>query len=198
MSNNDVHIVVQFGFWNVGSRNELDLRNIMLLDNQYTVYLFCNKRLVKIFCTIDESMTVKGNGVTINTAYKAYVKGYGKVWLDERVITNILALNNVKSKFRVTYDSNSYEVFAVHNPSEQDVHFNMHNYGIQYHYTKNSHITPVQTVSYNKAGYRERQPNSAKLAKEIYAKVRHTSQKYFKNLIKSNIIRKFPVTSVWP
>jgi hypothetical protein len=40
-------------------------------------------------------MTVMGNGgkLTINT--KANLKGYGKLWFDERAITNILSLKRV-------------------------------------------------------------------------------------------------------
>ena len=42
---------------------------------------------------------------------KAFVKNYGEVWFDTRAITNILSLKNVKNKYRVTYDSESEDVF---------------------------------------------------------------------------------------
>ena len=78
-SDDDDHVEAQFGFLNVGGRNELYLRNMLLLDNKYTVDLFCNKRLVIRFWKTDESMTVKGNVGTIKTNYKAYVKGYCEI-----------------------------------------------------------------------------------------------------------------------
>ena len=71
--------------------------------SQSAVKIFCNKKLVKILCTTYESMAVKGNGGTSKNNQKSYVKGYGKVWFDERYITNILSLKNVKRNFRVNY-----------------------------------------------------------------------------------------------
>ena len=60
------------------------------------------------------SITVQGNGGSITTNTKAFVKNYGEVWFDTRAITNILSLKNVKNKYRVTYDSKSDDVFTVH------------------------------------------------------------------------------------
>ena len=40
--------------------------------------------------------------------------GYGTVWFYEDGISNILSLNNVKKKYRVTYDSIAYDCFEVH------------------------------------------------------------------------------------
>jgi len=40
--------------------------------------------------------------------------GYGTVWFYEDGIANILSLNNVKKKYRVTYDSTAYDCFEVH------------------------------------------------------------------------------------
>ena len=138
-------------------------------------------------------MTLKVNGGTIQTTHKAYVKEYGGVWFDERSITKILALNKVKSKFIVTYGINSDGLLTVHNTSRQDVQFNMHKYGLNYHNTNNYHIYLVKTLSNNEADYRKLQLKSAKLAIEIYYKSGHPSHKYFNNLIKYDIISNFPV-----
>ena len=99
---------------------------MLILNNQSTVDLICNKKLVTRVWNSYESMKVKGNGGAINTTHKAYVKGYGDVCLNEQAITNILALKNVKCKFRVTYDSRNEGVFTVHKPSGQGVQFCMH------------------------------------------------------------------------
>ena len=133
-------------------------------------------------------MTVKLNGVTIKTTQKSYVKGYGEVWFDERSITNILALENVKNKFRVTYDSNNDVFLRLHKPSGKDVYFNMNKDRLYYHDTKNWNVTLVQSVIKNKSGYRQCQLKSDKLAREIYAKFGHPSNNCFKKIIKSNLI----------
>lgn len=35
-------------------------------------------------------------------------------WYSEKAITNVLSLNNVKRKYRITYDSENGDVFYVH------------------------------------------------------------------------------------
>ena len=92
----------QFGFLNSGSRRELDLINMLIPDNKYTVDLFCNNNIFTKVWKTYESMTVKINGGSINTTHKSYVKGYGKVWFNGQSITNILSLKTTKSKLRVT------------------------------------------------------------------------------------------------
>ena len=62
-------------------------------------------------------------------------KNYGDVWFDERAITNILFLKNMKKKYRVTYDSAKNGTFTFHKPDAQ-LHFLMHQDGLHYHDTK--------------------------------------------------------------
>ena len=90
-------------------------------------------------------MSLKGNGGIITTKKIGYLKNYGEVWFDERAITNILCLKNVKHKYRVTYDSSTDGVFTVHKPCQQ-LHFLMHKDGLYYHDTRNCEIALVQTV----------------------------------------------------
>ena len=40
------------------------------------------------------------------------LQGYSKVWYDDRAMTNILSLNNMKKKIRVTYDSKNGELYT--------------------------------------------------------------------------------------
>ena len=97
-------------------------------------------------------MSVKGNGSSITTNKIGYLKKYGKVWFDERAITNILCLKNVKHKYRVTYDSSTDGVFTIHKPGQQ-LHFVMHKDGLHYRDTRNREIALVQTVQENEEGY---------------------------------------------
>ena len=90
-------------------------------------------------------MSVKWNGGSITTNKIGYLKNYGKVWFDERAITNILCLKNVKHKYRVTYDSSTDGVFAVQKPGQQ-LHFVIQKDGLHYHNTRNCEIKLVQTV----------------------------------------------------
>ena len=69
---------------------------MLLLDSCSTVDLFCNNNLVTKIWKSKNSMTVKGNGGDLKTHKKAYVENYGEVWFNERAITNIMSLKNVK------------------------------------------------------------------------------------------------------
>ena len=97
-------------------------------------------------------MSVKGNDVSITTNKIGYLKNYGDIWFDERAITNILCLKNVKQKYRVTYDSSTDGVFTVHKPGQQ-LNFVMYKDDLHYHDTRNREITLVQTVQENEEGY---------------------------------------------
>ena len=140
-------------------------------------------------------MSVKGNGGSITTNKIIYLKNYGNVWFDERAITNILCLKNVKQKYRVTYDSSTDGVFTVHKPGQQ-LHFVMHKDGLHYHDTRNREITMVQTVQENEKGYSQRQIQDAKKGCDLYAKVGYPSARDFKNIISNSLILNFPFTAI--
>ena len=148
----DNHGFASFGFCTVKKRNKLQLRNMLLLDSCSTVDLLCNKNLVTKIWESKNSMTVKGNGGDLKNHKTSYVKNYGEVCFDERAITNIMYLKNVKEKFRVTYDSNRYGTFTVHKPNEVNIKFGMHFYGLHYHDTVNRQVTMVHTVKENEKG----------------------------------------------
>ena len=97
------------------NKPKVDLRDMVLLDNQSTMDIFCNSRFVKKIWDVDEEMRIHGNGGSLLTKKKALLRNYGVVWFNEKALTNILCLKNVLAKgYHVTYDSAAGGEFIIH------------------------------------------------------------------------------------
>jgi hypothetical protein len=91
-----------------------DLRRVILLNNQLTVDIFCNKEFVSNIRPAPEPLILKSNGGELITHHITNVADYDEsVWFSKKAITNIFMLKNMKKQYRVTYDS-SEETFLVH------------------------------------------------------------------------------------
>jgi hypothetical protein len=142
----------QFGFCSIDSK-KLNLSNMLLLDNQSTVDLFYNRKLVTSVYSVNSSMTFRGNGRAIMTCKKANMKGYGEVWFDHRATTNVLSFKNVIRKYTVTHDCKNVRTFTVHKPDGCDMHFCMHEDVLHYYDTQNREVSMVNAVAENKSDY---------------------------------------------
>jgi uncharacterized protein YodC (DUF2158 family) len=79
-----------------GTRNKLDLKQVILLDSQSTVDLICDPALVESTFKSSHSMQLKSNGGTMEVNKQAIMSGYHMhVWYNRKAITNILAFSNV-------------------------------------------------------------------------------------------------------
>ena len=194
-----------YGFCNYGhcghtlvspKAQKYDLHSLILLDNQSTVDLFCNRKLVTRLWTTTNSMTVHGNGGSLTTHTKAWLKNYGEVWFDERAITNILALKNVRGRgFPVSYNGEGDEsLFTVHKPDGTQVLFPMHKDGLHYHDTKAKDVVFINTVKENQAGYSQRQIAAAKAARNLQSIVGHPSTNDLKTILQTNQIANCPIS----
>jgi hypothetical protein len=172
----------------------MKLQDMIFLDNQSMVDLFCNRKLVSRVWETDESMTVHGNGGTLSTNMKAHVT-MATFGFDTKAITNILSLENVRDKFHVTYNSHGKGSFIVHKPNGIDVHFQMHADGLHYHDTNHRELTMVSTVKAKSEGFSKKQLEQGKTARDFQAKVGHPSTQDLKAIIQSNLIVNCPITT---
>jgi hypothetical protein len=179
------------------SNLNLDLQNIILLDSQSTMDLFCNPELVQEVKRSKDLMKLQSNGGTMKINHKASITGYdNEGWFSKDAITNIITLSNLIKQYRVTYDSNN-EMFVVHREhvDKPNMEFKMHKSGLHYFNPKDANFTfNINTVSDNKKGFTKRQIKGAEQARTLYATLGYPSIKDFKWVIQSNQIKDCPVT----
>ena len=88
------------------SDDKLQLRNVMLLYNQSTMDLICNKEFTSKVKKSRDKLKVQSNGKTLVVNQRSEIPGYKiKTRFSNKAITNIVSLKNVIKQYRVTYDS---------------------------------------------------------------------------------------------
>jgi hypothetical protein len=93
----------------------LDLRNVLLLDNQSTFNLCCNRKFTSSVNTPLNALNMMSNGKGLRISEKCKLPGYKFwVWFSKKAITNIICLKNLIKIYRVTYDSEADMTFVVH------------------------------------------------------------------------------------
>ena len=102
---------------------QIDNENInvwwTLLDNQSTVDVFSNGKLLKNIHKTQSSLKITSTGGTTTTDMIGYLEGYGWVWFYPAGIANILSLARVKNKYCVTFDSSADNQFHVVSKNQQ-------------------------------------------------------------------------------
>ena len=185
----------------------LDLRNVILLDSQSTMDLFCNRSMVQKTFKSSHVMRLHSNGGEMNISKKATMAGYHQdVWFSKNAITNIIALSNVIKQYKVTYDSDD-QAFVVHREphGKPNMEFRMHESGLHYFDPSDEEFsfvtTPkdvdhgfVSTVNANKEGFTKRQIKRAETARTLYTTLSYPSWTDFRWIVRSNQIKDCPVT----
>ena len=184
---------------NVQFYQALDMKSIILLDNQSTVSLFCNKDYVERVWEVKEQLELATNGGALKTNQKALVKGFGEVWFHSGAITNIFSSAEMEDKHQITYDSKAEHAFIVHLP-DKEVKFVRSPNGLYYFnppYSKNQQTcntnVPMDSVQENMKMFTNRQIERAKLTRKIHHALGAPSPSDFKLIVTTNAIKNLPI-----
>ena len=179
-----------------GKLSDLNLREVILLDNQSTMSLFCNRRMVTNVSRSTEPLTLRSNGGTLEVNHTATIGQLSEVWFSRKAITNILSLKDVITCYRVTYDSydGAFIVWREDNGLPNMI-FRMHSSGLHFYDPKREEFTFVVTVEDNMKSFSKRQIAAAEKARTLMAGLAFPSDHDYKWILRSNQVQECPVTT---
>ena len=184
-------------------------KNWILLNNQSTVDVFCNKNLLSNIREHSNSMDIHCNAGVTSTRLIRELRRYGTVWYNPNGIANILSLAKAKERgFRVTFDSADDNAFHLHKPDGTMRIFKQSSKGLYFLDTRAGQEEPdnieaenydegmslINTVANNGTKYSQHDYSKAETAREIQAIIGQPSTKTFLSIVDKNLLPNCRVT----
>ena len=173
----------------------------ILPDNQSTVDVFTNRRLLKNIRRAKKNMFIHCTAGVAKTNLVGDLPGYGTVWYHPNGIANILSLSKVKEKYRVTYDSDNNNQSIVHRPDGTQRIFQQSSRGL---YFLDTSLTPqpvngttgtvlVTTVADNASNFSNADYSQTLLARKLQKIIGRPTTRAFIYFIENNLLPNCPV-----
>jgi Reverse transcriptase (RNA-dependent DNA polymerase)/Zinc knuckle len=171
----------------------------ILLDNQSTVNVFANRKLLQNVRTTNRTMIIRCNAGLTKTNMIGELPGYsGEVWFYPDGIANILSYADMVKRNRVTYDNTKDDVFHVHRSDGSTCDFIPSARGLYYTQAKPLISTGttllIKTVAGNKELYTERMHKRAEEARKLQNMIGHPPVQRFLEIIDKRMLANCPVT----
>ena len=173
----------------------------ILLDNQSTVDIFGNAKLLHNIHETANPLYIRGiTGVEVITQ-QAHLPGHGIVWYSPHVSVNILSMAKMKQQYHITYDSNKENAFIVkdNNTTEVKYIFKESHDGLYYHDTSTTQRAYITTVTENKQNYSQSDIKKAEGVRILQKIIGHPTAKHLSHLLDHHLIPNSPyITEICP
>lgn len=173
----------------------------VLCDNQSSVDVFCNAKLLTNLRKSDTTMIIAGvnkNGKPLSTNLVGDFGWYGTVYFHPQASANILSFHNLVSKFKEKVWFNSKRnAFFVRIPSGDVKAFwplGKH-YALRVDHIENGRAFPIDTVTENKKGYTPRELEDGEKAADLYEILGRPSYKEYIKMVNTGRIINCPITA---
>ena len=107
-----------------------EMKNWILLDTGSSTDIFCDRQLLKDVKHQPVGLTLHTNGGTLKSNQAGELDQYGRVWHEERALTNIFSFYNLQKKFHVTFDNRKDDSFHVFTADQKEILFSPSQTGI--------------------------------------------------------------------
>jgi hypothetical protein len=159
---------------------DLDLGSVWILDSQSTFDLCCNKDFAAKMRKAKQALNMSSNGGGLRITKECMVLGYESwMWFTKRAMTNIICLKNIICLYWVTYDSEQWTAFIVHQEEFglPNMVFDMHPCGLHIYYPEKTDGKDsfVQTVANNMKLFTKQQIEGALKARHLYKTLAYPS-----------------------
>eukprot|EP00978_Attheya_sp_CCMP212_P024668 scaffold77882_cov56-Attheya_sp.AAC.1 len=176
-----------------------ELRSWILLDNESSTTIFCNKKYVSNIMESMKVMDLRTNRGSLRSDKECDVPELGmKSWYNKNAVTNILSFAEVADKFRITYDNvNGEDLFTVHVSADKKIVFKRAYNNLYFYKPKddkqNGNVC-VTTLKENMKFHTARQFERTKRARDFYHAMGTPSIPDLLAILWMNIVKDNPST----